>query len=341
MSATDWTQRQDGTTLPFHRGFTGHEHYDRFGIINMNARLYDPALARFFSPDPQVQVPFSTQGFNRYSYCGNNPVMRTDPDGKWFVLDVWIKGFLYGLLNPGDNNNCFESAWNTANRYASNDLKIWGGLFVTDPNKSFGNRILELVSRFTWQLPQTGVGLYYSLLLNHPNPKTGEIRNVEYLYGAAVISHTKDGWGAVTLGSFINGDKDLEASPYNSLFQHEYGHYIQSQKYGIFYLSRYGIPSGLNCIDWLRGDKKHYDHPAEQDANIRALEYFNKHIDGYTDWDFEQNPIHSGLVLYSFFSLLIWISFVHCGQVFSAAEYHIRCVRCQDTQRGKNSTEII
>ncbi|MBR3987159.1 MAG: hypothetical protein IKK04_08395 [Bacteroidales bacterium] len=46
MSASDWTLAQDGSNFAFRRGFTGHEHYDRFGIINMNARLYDPVLGR-------------------------------------------------------------------------------------------------------------------------------------------------------------------------------------------------------------------------------------------------------------------------------------------------------
>ena len=102
MSSTDWAQRQDGTTLPFHRGFTGHEHYDRFGIINMNARLYDPALARFFSPDPQVQAPFSTQGINRYSYCGNNPVMCVDESGEISELVIAaIIGAVIGAYSGG------------------------------------------------------------------------------------------------------------------------------------------------------------------------------------------------------------------------------------------------
>ena len=39
----------------FQRGFTMHEHLDEFGIINANARLYDPYLARFLSPDPMIQ----------------------------------------------------------------------------------------------------------------------------------------------------------------------------------------------------------------------------------------------------------------------------------------------
>lgn len=102
MSASDWTLAQDGTSLAFCRGFTGHEHYGCFGIINMNARLYDPVLGRFFSPDPQVQSPFSTQGFNRYSYCGNNPVMYVDEDGEfaWFIPlnGGWTSALTGGIM---------------------------------------------------------------------------------------------------------------------------------------------------------------------------------------------------------------------------------------------------
>lgn len=84
----------------------------QFGLINMNtcvkrvqctnlfvampsvasvgvasARLYDPLLCRFLSPDPYVQMPDFTQSFNRYSYCVNNPLSYVDPSGEivWFV----------------------------------------------------------------------------------------------------------------------------------------------------------------------------------------------------------------------------------------------------------------
>lgn len=64
------------------RGYTGHEHLDLFGLINMNARLYDPLLGRFLSPDPYVQMPDFSQNFNRYAYCLNNPLIYTDPSGE-------------------------------------------------------------------------------------------------------------------------------------------------------------------------------------------------------------------------------------------------------------------
>jgi RHS repeat-associated protein len=67
------------------RGFTGHEHYPELKIINMNARLYDPMIARFFSPDNFVQIPEFTQAYNRYSYCLNNPLKYVDQTGNtWY-----------------------------------------------------------------------------------------------------------------------------------------------------------------------------------------------------------------------------------------------------------------
>ena len=70
------------------RGYTGHEHLSPFGLINMNARLYDPALGRFLSPDPYVQAPDFSQNFNRYSYGLNNPLIYTDQNGEFINLII-------------------------------------------------------------------------------------------------------------------------------------------------------------------------------------------------------------------------------------------------------------
>ena len=71
------------------RGYTGHEHLPCFGLVNMNARLYDPALGRFLSPDPYVQMPDMSQNFNRYSYALNNPLCYVDESGE-FVLSTFL-----------------------------------------------------------------------------------------------------------------------------------------------------------------------------------------------------------------------------------------------------------
>ncbi len=66
-------------------GYTGHEHIYGTGFINCNARLYDPFIGRFLAPDPLIQDPSSTQNFNRYSYCLNNPLKYTDESGEFVI----------------------------------------------------------------------------------------------------------------------------------------------------------------------------------------------------------------------------------------------------------------
>jgi RHS repeat-associated protein len=62
-------------------GFTGQEQDDDLGLVNMNGRIYDPALARFLTPDPLVSMRSPSQSWNRYSYADNSPLRFVDPSG--------------------------------------------------------------------------------------------------------------------------------------------------------------------------------------------------------------------------------------------------------------------
>ena len=155
------------------------------------------------------------------------------------------------------------------------------GLFVTDSHKDFPDRAKELLSRFTWQRKQTFIG-YMSAGIHN---LLGGVRSVSYYGGATVVESYADRFGAITLGNYIIGQKGIKATPGNSLFQHEYGHYLQSQDAGPTYFARYGIPSILS-------DHEHRYHPAEQDANIRALNYFLKYESGFDSVD--SNGKYSG-----------------------------------------------
>ena len=109
LSYDAWGRRrnaEDGSygnvpALATDRGYTGHEHLDAFGLINMNGRLYDPMLGRMLSPDIVVQQTDYTQSYNRYSYCFNNPLRFTDPTG--WVVDWYEKN---GKIIWDDNVTC-------------------------------------------------------------------------------------------------------------------------------------------------------------------------------------------------------------------------------------------
>ena len=106
-SAGDW--KSAGTALAAtNLGYTGHEQLDHLGLVHMNGRLYDPALGRFTSADPNIDGAGSTQGFNRYSYVHNNPLNATDPSG---YLSVFKR-----LMNAGQ----YYSGQDAINKYVKN-----------------------------------------------------------------------------------------------------------------------------------------------------------------------------------------------------------------------------
>ncbi len=50
-------------------------------LIDLNARLYDPELGKFLSPDPIIADTADSQTWNPYDYATNNPMSDEDPTG--------------------------------------------------------------------------------------------------------------------------------------------------------------------------------------------------------------------------------------------------------------------
>ena len=148
---SDWTYNNLPLTYLFDRGFTGHEHIDLFGLINMNGRAYDPMVGKFLSTDDFVQVPDFTQNFNRYSYCLNNPTTYIDPDGEifWVVVGVAV---IYAAINVAQNWKVISHAkgWNAVGAFAG--FAIAGA----------ANGVLTAVGS-AWGGPVIGAGLQNGL----------------------------------------------------------------------------------------------------------------------------------------------------------------------------------
>lgn len=81
INCTAGTAPPSGVT----RGFTGQEMLDGLCLVNLNARIYDPALGRFMAADPVTPTVYDPQALNRYSYVANNPLSLTDPTGHSFL----------------------------------------------------------------------------------------------------------------------------------------------------------------------------------------------------------------------------------------------------------------
>lgn len=108
MLNENFTYNYSLTYLSSTDGYTLHEHYNDFGLINMNGRVYDPYMSTFLSPDNYIQAPDNSQNFNRYAYCLNNPLKYTDPDGEIFwapiIIGATIGAYMGGTIANNDYN---------------------------------------------------------------------------------------------------------------------------------------------------------------------------------------------------------------------------------------------
>ncbi|BEH09273.1 RHS repeat-associated core domain-containing protein [Geobacter sulfurreducens subsp. ethanolicus] len=80
------TRQEDGSVAVNHM-YTGQEWDSETNLYNYNARIYDPSLGRFLTPDTIVPNPEDPQSLNRYAYARNNPILYSDPTGHWFFFD--------------------------------------------------------------------------------------------------------------------------------------------------------------------------------------------------------------------------------------------------------------
>jgi len=78
----------DQAFTPEHaKSFIGERHDPETGLTYLNARYYDPTLARFIQPDWWDPADPAV-GTNRYAYSLNDPVNKSDPSGRPAILPV-------------------------------------------------------------------------------------------------------------------------------------------------------------------------------------------------------------------------------------------------------------
>ena len=72
--------------LPFR--YRGYFYDTETGFYYLNARYYDPQIKRFINAD-EVNIinatPNALTDKNLYAYCDNNPVVREDQDGEFWL----------------------------------------------------------------------------------------------------------------------------------------------------------------------------------------------------------------------------------------------------------------
>jgi RHS repeat-associated protein len=114
--------------IDFHYGFTQKERDPEHGMLNFESRFLSPVIGRFIRVDSladkfklaRLHMP---QSLDPYSYCHNNPLALTDPDGRearvtmhgdntiTITVAIQYTGPLANKANIARSNKSIEKYW--------------------------------------------------------------------------------------------------------------------------------------------------------------------------------------------------------------------------------------
>jgi len=83
--------------------YAGYMYDEETGLYYLNARYYDPKIARFLSEDTYRGTPDDPLSLNLYTYCNNNPIKYYDPTGH--ILSEWDEA---NIKDENDRNDILK-----------------------------------------------------------------------------------------------------------------------------------------------------------------------------------------------------------------------------------------
>ena len=226
-----------GLYQPFR--YRGYVYDTETQLYYLQSRYYDPATCRFISADVLLSTGQGVIGHNSFAYCGNNPIVRSDPSGCSWWDDAWnwVKGAAETVSNVVSEGFDNVSAIVVSIPDIVSDL-VSGELFTDDSDK--------VVERM----------------------RSGKTATV--YEGTLMLTFTSDYLSSFTPGPFVMlNTKDTDSTT----VKHEYGHSVQWKILGTpKYIAAVAAPS---VITWTFSDKlsedEYYSMPWE-----RSADYFGK-----------------------------------------------------------------
>ena len=107
-----------GNLNPFR--YRGYVYDAETGLYYLQTRYYDPEVSRFINADIYVSTGQGVLGHNMYAYCGNNPVVRMDDEGEFWVeilALIVITAFVSATTGCRSDGNCYTYAVGTATSF--------------------------------------------------------------------------------------------------------------------------------------------------------------------------------------------------------------------------------
>ncbi len=152
----DNTWQNPNKNNPSKKRFTSYDRSDATGLDYAVNRFYQSAQGRFTQVDPIGMSAASLsdpQSLNLYSYCGNDPINHTDPDGLFFG---WLKRALNAI------GKFFSAIGKAILRVLNNKWVSLGFTILSAAVGLFGatNGIFKLLSKAATKVLSAAINYY-------------------------------------------------------------------------------------------------------------------------------------------------------------------------------------
>ena len=120
--------------------YRGYVYDHETGLYYLQSRYYNPTFRQFISADAYVSTGQGFLGYNMFAYCGNNPVIYSDPTGTEFI----------------DNDKDLLGGGGPSGYYGYYGLSVGGGGYVPNTSAYVTNAVVGANAGGT---PDTAIAL--------------------------------------------------------------------------------------------------------------------------------------------------------------------------------------
>ena len=104
--------------------YAGYQYDEETGLYYLNARMYDPKVARFLQEDTYRGDRRDPLSLNLYVYCTNNPITYYDPTGHIFIrVRARDDSTKVNYYNSTSRQGMPTDLWNKVNKSSSLSTK--------------------------------------------------------------------------------------------------------------------------------------------------------------------------------------------------------------------------
>ena len=127
-----------GANNPFR--YRGYYYDTETGLYYLTTRYYDPEVCRFISADVYMTTGQGVLGGNMWAYCGNNPVVRYEVQGKfWGLVAKVVVGIASQYVSDVIGNLISgKTGWDILKPTSSIGEYVAAGVTALIPGSGFG-----------------------------------------------------------------------------------------------------------------------------------------------------------------------------------------------------------